>query len=320
MPLPPFIELGAPQTFAAPYDMQQCRCYGFMLQADIGALHRFCDSYLNAVAPEGSTERYRPAMDRVMFVYSDMGRALIGARSGYRQFTVPEIDVAFWIPVVAVRQSAGRQSISRFLWLMTYVNVDNLWAVASGREIYGFPKGLANVHSAAGPGALDLLTVDTLAVERFGPEAAARIQPFLELRKTGPGANALTRVWNSAGEAMAELTSFFSVARPGSGLAAQFAELIRHRRYPMVFLKQFRDVVDPTRACYQAVVEADVTLGAFRGAGLLAGDYRLEISSLESHPVVEELGLESHAPRVLNAFHSDFDFQMGLGRVIWERR
>lgn len=320
MPLPPFIELGAPQTFAAPYDMQQCRCYGFMLEADIEALHRFCDGYLNALAPEGSTERYRAAMDRVMFVYSDMGRALIGAGTGYRQFTVPEIDVAFWIPVVAVRRSGGRETISRFLWLMTYVNVDNLWAVASGREIYGFPKGLANVHSVARRGELDLLTVDTLAVERFGPDAKARIQHFLELRKTGPGANAVARVWNTAGEALAELSSFLSTGRPGSGLAAQFGELIRHRRYPMVFLKQFRDVADPTRACYQAVVEADVTIGAFRGAGLLAGGYRLEISGLESHPVVEELGLESHNPRVLNAFHSDFDFQMGLGRVIWEHR
>lgn len=320
MPLPPFIELGAPQTFAAPYDMQQCRCYGFMLKADIGALHRFCDGYLNAVAPDGAGERYRAAMDRVMFVFSDMGRAVIGASRGYRQFTVPEIDVAFWIPVVAVRQNGGRETISRFLWLMTYVNVDNLWAVASGREIYGFPKGLATVHSAARRGELDLLTVDTLAVERFGPEASARMQRFLELRKAGAGANAVARVWNSAAEALAEISSLLSNARPGSGLAAQFGELVRHRRYPMVFLKQFRDVADPTQACYQAVIEADVSIGAFRGAGLLAGEYRLEICDLESHPVVEELGLESYAPRVLNAFHSDFDFQMGLGRVIWERR
>ena len=320
MPLPPFIELGAPQTFAAPYDMQQCRCYGFMLKADIDALHRFCDGYLNAVAPDGAGERYRAAMDRVMFVYSDMGRAVIGAGSGYRQFTVPEIEVAFWIPVVAVRQSGGKETMSRFLWLMTYVNVDNVWAVASGREIYGFPKGLATVGSAARRGELDWLTVDTLGVERFGPGANARMLRFVELRKTGAGTNAVARAWSSAGEALAELSSLLANGRPGTGLAAQLGELIRHRRYPMVFLKQFRDVADPGVACYQAVVEADVTIGAFRGAGLLAGGYRLEISDLESHPVVEELGLESHAPRVLSAFHSDFDFVMGLGRVIWERR
>lgn len=29
---------------------------------------------------------------------------------------------------------------------------------------------------------------------------------------------------------------------------------------------------------------------------------------------------ESHTPRVLSAFHSDFDFVMECGKVIWERR
>ena len=317
---PAFIELGAPQTFAAPYEMQQCRCYGFMLKADIDALHRFCDGYLNAIAPPDAGEQYRAAMDRVMFAYSDMGRAVIGGASGYRQFSVPEIDVAFWIPVVAIHRNRRSETISRFLWLMTYVNVDNLWAVASGREIYGFPKGLANVRSVAGPGTLESLTVDTLAVERFGPEAHAGIRRFVEVRKMGAGPGPVSRVWNSASEALAELFSLVSNARPGSGLAAQLGELVRDRRYPLVFLKQFRDVADPAKACYQGVVEAPVTVGAFRGAGLLAGEYRLEIQKLESHPVVEELGLENHEPRVLAAFHSNFDFQMGCGKVIWQRR
>ena len=320
MSKPAFIELGAPQTFAAPYDMQQCRCYGFMLKADIDALHDFCDIYLNSIAPPDAEERYRAAMDRVMFVYSDMGRAVIGAAGGYRQFTVPEIDVAFWIPVVAVRRSGSAESASRFLWLMTYVNVDNIWAAASGREVYGFPKGLANVESVAGPGSLESLTVETLAVERFGPEAQAAQRRFVALRKSGPGPNPIARAWKSAGEAFSELFAFVSAARPGAALASQLGELVRHRRYPLVFLKQFRDVADPTKACYQSVVEAPVIIGAFRSAGLLAGDYRLEIEKLESHPVVEELGLEGHQPRILTAFHSDFDFQMGCGKTIWERR
>ncbi len=320
MSKPSFVELGAPQTFAAPYDMRECRSYGFMLKADIDALNRFCDAYLNVVAPPEAEERYRAAMDRVMFVYSDMGRALIGADTGYRQFTVPEIDVAFWIPVVAVRKSGGGESVSRFLWLMTYVNVDNIWATASGREVYGFPKGLASVTSVGDPGRLELLTLNTMAVERFGPEARAGMRRFLTLRKTGNGANPVVRAWRTVEEGFAEAASFFSAARPGLGLASQFGELIRHRRYPLVFLKQFRDVTDSTKACYQAVVEAPVMIGAFRGARLVAGDYRLDIEKLESHPVVEELGLESHEPRVLKGFYSDFDFVMGCGSTVWERR
>ena len=316
-PLPEFIELGAPQTFAAPYDIRECRCYGFMLRADIGALHRFCDGYLNAVAPPEAGERYRAAMDRVMLVYSDMGRVVIGGASGYRQFTVPEIDVAFWIPVAAVTPAG---TISRLLWLMTYVSVDNVWATVSGREIYGFPKGLAKVESVGRAGELESLTLDTIAVERFGPEGRAAIQRFLTLTKTGPGPGVAGRVWRSMGETLSEAAALVSGAWPGAGLAAQFVDLLKNRRYPMVFLKQFRDIGDSSRACYQAVTEAPVNIGAMRGAGLLAGEYRLEIAKLESHPVVEELGLESHTPRILSAFHADFDFEMGCGKTIWERR
>lgn len=319
MSKPSFIELGAPQSFAAPFDMRQCRCYGFMLKADLDALTRFVDGYLNAVAPPDAAERYRPAMDRVMFGYSDMGQAIIGGSTGYRQFSVPEIDVAFWIPVVAVRKSGGSEKVDRFGWLMTFVNVDNIWAVVSGREIYGFPKGLADVRSVAGPGSLESLTLDTMAVERFGPEAKAELRRFVSVTRSG-GSGRLAALWRSTTEAASEMFAFASGGLPGSGLLDQAGDFLRHRRYPLMFLKQFRDIADPAAACYQAVAEAPVTIGEFRGGGLLTGDYTIQIEKLESHPVVEQLGLEGHTPRVLSAFHSDFDFVMECGKVIWERR
>ena len=41
---------------------------------------------------------------------------------------------------------------------------------------------------------------------------------------------------------------------------------------------------------------------------------------LVAQAAVEELGLESHEPRVLTGFYSDFDFVMGHGTTVWERR
>ena len=41
------------------------------------------------------------------------------------------------------------------------------------------------------------------------------------------------------------------------------------RHLPMVFLKQFRDCVDPTAACYQAIIEADATVTEFNELGFL---------------------------------------------------
>ena len=56
--------------------------------------------------------------------------------------------------------------------------------------------------------------------------------------------------------------SRYSSSLSGAGLAAQFVDLLRNRQYPLVFLKQFRDVADSSRACYQAVAEAPVQIGA----------------------------------------------------------
>ncbi len=84
----------------------------------------------------------------------------------------------------------------------------------------------------------------------------------------------------------------------------------------MIFLKQFRDHADGNLACYQAVVEALVRVGAFRSAGWLPGTYEVAIESYASHPIVADLGLGSGKPPVVAAAYLDFDFTMEDGKVV----
>jgi hypothetical protein len=84
----------------------------------------------------------------------------------------------------------------------------------------------------------------------------------------------------------------------------------------MVFLKQFRDVADGHRACYQAIVEAPSRLVDLRQAGVLAGEYRVTISQYASHPILDEIGLEAQS--ALRGWYVDFDFDMEIGKEVWK--
>ena len=91
----------------------------------------------------------------------------------------------------------------------------------------------------------------------------------------------------------------------------------------MVFLKQYRDAADPTRACYQAVVEATAARrGPPRETALLSGDLLVKVR--REGGLAESLGLSGGAGgaemaevRALATFYMDFDFTLGPGQVLW---
>jgi hypothetical protein len=91
----------------------------------------------------------------------------------------------------------------------------------------------------------------------------------------------------------------------------------------MVFLKQYRDAADPTRACYQAIVEATASRrSALRKASLLPGD--LLVSVRRESGIADSLGLQAFArsaatitTRALTAVYMELDFTLAPGAVVW---
>ena len=88
----------------------------------------------------------------------------------------------------------------------------------------------------------------------------------------------------------------------------------------VVFLKQFRDVECPTKACYQAVVEANINVVALHGANLreTAGQ-TVTVHQYDSHPLAHDL-LGASATTTLPceaAFTVDLDFVIDTGVEVW---
>jgi hypothetical protein len=83
---------------------------------------------------------------------------------------------------------------------------------------------------------------------------------------------------------------------------------------PTVFFKQLRSVEDGSKAALQQIAEASYRAQRIWGVRLVQR-FRLTVHRLDSHPLRDELGLESQDLSV--AFRVKVDFTVGQGRVIW---
>jgi hypothetical protein len=317
---PLFVPRGGEQVFCQPLELCQVRFTSFLFPADAAALQALCDRYLNG--PSGGAVRFRPLLPRVLLGVADIGRAFPVQSPDERKGWVPEIDVAFWVPVARTGKLLGVSFTEEVAWFIPYVFVDNAWAVAAGREVYGFPKELGRFQVPRGPTDPALVTVDTLAIEHFDPEAEARERRLFELRRADAGhVGDPHQTWHEVGEVLEDFAHALfgsgGLSLPGPGLLEQLLDFVTHREVPLVFLRQFRDVADGQRACYQAVVEAPARVRQFRHAGRLPGEYRLTVNALDSHPIARELGLAGPDQEALGAWYVDFDFILENGRELW---
>jgi hypothetical protein len=319
---PEYVDHGGQQVFCQPLELHGVRFYSFLLEADGQALRDLCDQRLNR--PSLGHVEYHPLVPRVLLGVADIGKAFCVNPPDSEKGWMREVDVAFWVPVAAVQPGAVLTQVERVAWFLPYVFVDGGIAAASGREIYGFPKALGQFRVPDGPGGPVRVTVDTHVVEHYGP-GAGEVTPrrLLEVQPAADaGEGGLGRVWDDLLEAFTEFRGLVfgpdgSVTLPGLGLVVQVFKFLLHKEVPLVFLKQFRDVADGRRACYQAIVEAPAQVLQFRTAGELKGAYRVVLHNFDSCPIARDLGLTAEGQPALAAWYTDFDFVMGNGREVW---
>jgi hypothetical protein len=88
----------------------------------------------------------------------------------------------------------------------------------------------------------------------------------------------------------------------------------------LVFLKQFRDATCPSKACYQSVLEAPISLqlGDASYAVLDQTEFSVTVQNWASHPVATDLGLPaSRALTPLRAFEARLGFDVQTGIEVW---
>lgn len=307
--LPDYVDggIGIP-VFRGPYLQREAHIAAFLLPARIEALRSLCDTYLNT--PSKRAVDYKPLGPYVLLLYADMQIQSLDERDqaiGWMQ----ETEVGFWIPVT---NHAGHTA-----WFLPYLFVDNPYAIASGREVYGFPKTWGQFEKAAQIQNPEF-AVDVWGFTEFDPQAEGKPQRLLEARKSGAPQDAPPDTWTSWDAARSVLIrQVFKDWQPqADDDDAQWSETLE--KMPLVFLKQFRDAADSRKACYQAIIEAPVQITTFHGGGFIDATYTVTCQPLASHPLPEILGLNvdsSGALQALASFWLHVDFALGSGVEVW---
>jgi hypothetical protein len=298
------VERGGDLVFPPPYRARGVRNHVFLIRGDERRietllLHLFAE-------PSGGAVDIRPLGPDVMcsYVQIEAVNSTEPPHSGYSAGG-PEQELAFWVLGRDLRRN-------RVVLVTPYMFVDAGPALAAGREVHGFPKQHGVFTVSAGE-RLEAVALDVLAVPRFDPALPFAPRRLLELTRLGPPGGSL-RSWTSLAEALA--AALASGAAAGVAVLRTVAALLAGGGLPAVFLKQFRDALQPDRACYQAIVEASFHVSGLRGMGLL-GDWQLVLHDLASEPIRADLGLPPGPLRPLAATWSLYDFVLDRGTELW---
>lgn len=317
-----YIERSGDVVLRGPFSLSGARLYGFLLHADLERLSELCDRQLNI----GET-KYRPLGPFVSLVCANIAQIRSRHPEDAMKGFMPEKDVAFWVPVVAGSDALGVFVPSHVAWFLPYVFVDNPPAMATGREIYGFPKLSGRIEYAEPGTGPTLVTVDALAIERYSPSASPREMRLVEVRPTAAGESLdeddpgpLSRLWEAAAGAAAGLSAGLAAAvkdiAETEALLAAFTTLSPSNPIKMLFLKQFRATGDSRRACYQAVIEATARMTGFRTGAPLTESFEVHVPRRDSHTIASDLGLPSEIMKPVFAAWLDFDFDLDEGREV----
>ncbi len=304
-------------TYAGPGPLETSgvTCYAFLLQSSAsGALQGMCDRFFNG--PSGGDLDIRPLINNVVYTIMPIERAQSTDPEGRKVGWFPEVDVGFWLPVARYQRVLGIPLITGLFLAPLALFVDKAIGVVAGREVWGFPKQIGRFSvpvDTADPGPWSLWTEVT-------PVEAGEIveDTLVEVTRTkGAKAPEDDHVASSDEEVLRMILDTFGVAEGMKQADVDFAPDLQLTlpSLPLLFLKQFRDGVETTGACYQAITRCTTTIG-WKKAGILWGGFELEISDPYSHPLLADLGLQPTHP-VSAALWAEFDATFGKAEVAW---
>jgi hypothetical protein len=355
--LPTYVDRGGEQVWRPPGRAREVELYGFVVPAQRAAIDVLLQRDL--VVPSGGDVDYRCAHDNVIITFGAIGREASGDPVDSQRGYVKEREVSVWCLVADLKASG------RLLWYLPYIFTDTGQTVATGREIFGYPKQLglfdATYTQALERPAGGRATVKAYAVDPYAANSQALEREMISVaRRRGP-----VKSGSGASSIAEELELFFaggfevdSTLPSGPGSAPRVTitaagapppqrapavhpkvrGILSSLRGPalsddaetliadlvadptLVFLKQFRDVACPTKACYQAVIEAPLSV-ELTGASYRSFDpslFEVTVQSWAADPIAADLGIPAATPVVPErAFYAAFGFDIELGVEVW---
>jgi hypothetical protein len=311
MELHDYVNYGGSLRLMQPYLAAGVSFYGFAIKADVNALQKVIDARLNA--PTGGAPRFEASGPFVILAFNDLERLSSKNPPDSQYGWFSERECALWTLVIDRVQEKS-------YWFHPYIFVDNPYAMALGREVYGFPKSLGVFEIPAAPSPQDTFSMKTWAIPKYGPNAEGSLLELVNVSPGHDGGGSFLKWLEEIGEFAGEMAGLLRSQGSLGGdveLAVKTIEDLLYRRAPMVFLKQFPDAAQATKACYQSLVEAPSNMTGFRRASLMSTNWQITFTPCDSHPIVSDLGLPSETVQPILSFFIEFDFEIDEGVEIW---
>ncbi|HXH19843.1 MAG TPA: acetoacetate decarboxylase family protein [Chitinophagales bacterium] len=201
-----------------------------------------------------------------------------------------------------------------------YLFLNNASAIAAGREIYGMPKtwGWIKIPAAANP---DYFSAETEAFFSYSPDNHEKTDVLVEIkllsdsfREDAPVIeDDMEKIWTDLQE---DYNKSFPDERAEADLCRQLRDFFSHRRFPFVSLKQFPDIEDGSKACYQSIVGFSMKIDKIK-IKRLKGPYVLTLTSCDQFPIGKDLGLSS-GQKTLFSRLIEWNFVFEAGKELWK--
>ena len=303
--LPPYVDIPSTQTLPGPIAFTGLTMSAFLLPADPAVLRTLCKSLIDT--PSGGQVSFTPMLPYVLMSFTQFPQ---GVFVDYPERGVAsERELSFGIP--GLYAGAGATG---FGLVMPFLFLDNPVAMMTGRENYGYFKQWGGI-SLPGDTADGGFAADVYGCAAFTASARWANQRMVTLQRPAPPAapQSLGLPWSGIEHAATFLRDkITAVAEADVDAFAPFLQ----GKLTQIFLKQFRDISDGSRACYQAVTLADYTVTRIVSVEPeLHYDYAFE--ALESTPVAATLGI-APSGRTGIGVKITMDMQLDTGRVLWQ--
>jgi uncharacterized protein with NAD-binding domain and iron-sulfur cluster len=275
--------------------LEDVQMHAFIVPATLGNLKQVCANMINVPSGDAVTVSPLPFVI-VACAAIGCGYSLAAPEEGQQT----ENDLCFFVPV-ELFVHGKRQG---FAAIVPYIFVDNMAGMITGREVFGFPKLFGDMtFSDDGT----LFEAFSLVRKCPGFEQKVTRQSVVRIQVNVQNSKALS------GQSLALLDEVTSRALGALGLTLSGS--IALGQVPLVFLKQFRDAVDPRTACFQSIVQTNAQVTAIHSARVLTGHFSLTLPRYDSLRIADTLGLREPLPI---AFALNLDFKLPVGTTLWQ--
>jgi uncharacterized protein with NAD-binding domain and iron-sulfur cluster len=298
-------------SLAPPAMFTNATAFLFTISANRHALQSMVDKFLNSIAP--ASVQYSVVADYVGLSFTDIERCTSKAENiGW----LPGREAAFWIPL---RESRGNPKSQRFVLWSPYIFIDYAIGMVSGREIWGWPKALAEIGFPGNEQKENYsFHCQTTVFKTFNPANQGETQKVIEVLGTNK-TSLFDGIWNFVENNFASklVNSLFNTVSDGMG---EF-DLLRPK-IPTIVARQLRDAENPAKAILSQVIDSPVKINNLRSARVLnPKDFKVRIKNYESHQIAKDLfgltlsGEDLELPVSL-AFQASLDFEALPGQIV----